>query len=161
MTKFPGRIMVLAMLAGSSALSHSQVTPAQTRGGLLYTTHCVACHTTQMHWRNDRLAIDWDSLKFQVRRWQSNASLAWNEADITEVSRYLNETIYRYPAPTTSFRFPSGQQACAATQCWVKAQAHLRCARCAHQPSTSTYVTTVLAPLAAPSTPRAQSLQTC
>ena len=99
MTKFSGRLMVFAVLAGSSALSHSQVTPAQTRGGLLYTTHCVACHTTQMHWRNDRQAVDWDSLKTEVRRWQGNARLAWSEADITEVSRYLNETIYRYPAP--------------------------------------------------------------
>ena len=100
MTNFASRLMVVALLAGSSALSYSQVTPTQTRGGLLYATHCVACHTTQMHWRNDRLAVDWDNLKVQVRRWQGNAGLAWNEADITEVSRYLNDTIYRYPAPT-------------------------------------------------------------
>ena len=100
MTKFPGRLIAFTVLAVSSALSHSQVTPTQTRGGLLYTTHCVACHTTQMHWRKDRLAVDWDSLKTQVRRWQGNAGLAWSEADITEVSRYLNNTIYRYPAPT-------------------------------------------------------------
>ena len=99
MTKFPNRFTVFLLLVASSALSHSQKTPAQTRGGLLYTTHCVACHTTQMHWRNDRLAVDWDSLKVQVRRWQGNAGLAWNEADITEVSRYLNDTIYRYPTP--------------------------------------------------------------
>ncbi len=100
MTNFASRLMVVALLAGSSALSYSQMTPAQTRGGLLYTTHCVACHTTQMHWRNDRLAVDWDSLKTQVRRWQGNAGLAWSESDITEVSRYLNDTIYRYPALT-------------------------------------------------------------
>ena len=99
MTKFVNRLMAVAVLAGSSALSHSQVTPAQTRGGLLYSTHCVACHTTQMHWRTDKQAFDWDSLKFQVRRWQGNANLAWSEADIAEVSRYLNETIYRYPTP--------------------------------------------------------------
>ena len=97
MTKFQRRLVVLLLLAGSSALSYSQVAPAQTRGELLYSTHCVACHTTQMHWRNDKQAFDWDSLKFQVRRWQGNAGLAWNEADIAEVSRYLNETIYHYP----------------------------------------------------------------
>ena len=100
MTKFPNRLLAFAVLASASAVSQSQVTPTQTRGGLLYTTHCVACHTTQMHWRNDRLAVDWDSLKTQVRRWQGNAGLAWSEPDITEVSRYLNDTIYRYPAPT-------------------------------------------------------------
>ena len=63
----------------------------------LYSTHCVACHTTQMHWRNDRQAFNWESLKFQVCRWPGNAGLAWNDADIAKVSRYLNETIYHYP----------------------------------------------------------------
>ena len=50
-----------------------------------------------MHWRNNKQAVDWNSLKAQVRRWQGNAGLMWEEADIVEVSRYLNETIYRYP----------------------------------------------------------------
>ena len=95
--KFQSRFLGFLVLAGVSALSHSQVAPAQTRGGLLYSTHCVTCHTTQIHWRNDKRAFDWDSLKFQVRRWQGNAGLEWNAADITEVSRYLNETIYHYP----------------------------------------------------------------
>ena len=87
------------MLAGFNAIASAQTAPAVTRGELLYSTHCVACHTTQMHWRNNRQAFDWDSLKFQVRRWQGNAGLMWNEADITEVSRYLNETIYYHPQP--------------------------------------------------------------
>ena len=86
-------------LAVSCSHAFSQAPPAPTRGELLYSTHCVTCHTTQMHWRNDRQAFDWDSLKFQVRRWQGNAGLQWGEGDITDVSRYLNETIYRYPAP--------------------------------------------------------------
>ncbi len=97
MTKLQNGIVVFFVLAGSSSLCCSQDTPAQTRGELLYSTHCVACHTTQMHWRNVKQAFDWDSLKFQVRRWQGNTGLAWSEADITEVSRYLNETIYHYP----------------------------------------------------------------
>ena len=89
--------VVWAALAGCSTLAGAQPAPSETRGELLYSTHCVACHTTQMHWRNDRQAFDWESLKFQVRRWQGNAGLAWNDADIAEVSRYLNESIYHYP----------------------------------------------------------------
>ena len=91
------RWIVVAGLASLSSLASAQPVPAATRGELLYNTHCVTCHTTQMHWRNDRQAFDWDSLKFQVRRWQGNAGLVWNDADIAEVSRYLNETIYHYP----------------------------------------------------------------
>ena len=99
MKKFNKQVLVSITVAVFSAATYSQTTPTQTLGELLYSTHCVTCHTTQMHWRNNRQANDWDSLKFQVRRWQGNTGLAWSEVDITEVSRYLNETIYRYPTP--------------------------------------------------------------
>lgn len=85
---------LVAMLGISSTFAN-----AQTRGELLYSTHCVTCHTTQVHWRDNKQAYDWDSLKFQVRRWQGITGLQWSDADVTEVSRYLNETIYRYPPP--------------------------------------------------------------
>ncbi len=101
------RVLVLALVTCSALVvsqPHAQVPaqpkPEESRGALLYTTHCVACHTTQMHWRADRLAYDWDSLQFQVRRWQGNAGLQWADADITEVARYLNQTIYKYPQTT-------------------------------------------------------------
>ena len=91
------QIKAWVALAGFRAVACAQLAPGETRGELLYSTHCVACHTTQMHWRNERQAFDWESLKFQVRRWQGNAGLAWNDSDIAEVSRYLNESIYHYP----------------------------------------------------------------
>lgn len=70
---------------------------AESRGELLYSTHCIACHTTQMHWRDRKVAADWTSLKLQVRRWQDASSLSWSEGDIHDVTRYLNESIYRLP----------------------------------------------------------------
>lgn len=91
--------MLIAICIVCALAAQAQTTPTQTRGQLLYATHCIGCHTTEMHWRNNRQAYDWDSLKVQVRRWQNSAGLQWGEADITEVSRYLNETIYRYPTP--------------------------------------------------------------
>lgn len=72
---------------------------AQTRGELLYTTHCLACHTSQMHWRDNKQAVDWPSLRQQVRLWQASAQLNWNDDDIEQVARHLNETFYRYPPP--------------------------------------------------------------
>jgi mono/diheme cytochrome c family protein len=92
--------LLLAGLALASGLSHAQTTAPASRGQLLYTTHCISCHNTQIHWRNNSLARDWDSLKAQVRRWQGATSLQWSEADITEVARHLNDTIYRFPRPT-------------------------------------------------------------
>lgn len=69
---------------------------AQARGELLYSNHCGACHTAQMHWRAARAATDWSSLVAQVRRWQGVASLGWSDADVDDVARYLNENIYHF-----------------------------------------------------------------
>lgn len=67
------------------------------RGALLYDTHCITCHTTEIHWRDKRLATDWDSLQAEVRRWQDNAALDWRDEDIAEVTQYLNTRFYHFP----------------------------------------------------------------
>jgi hypothetical protein len=68
----------------------------QSRGELLHTTHCISCHTTEMHWRDKRSASSWPAMKAQVRRWRDAASLAWSDSDILDASCYLNETIYHF-----------------------------------------------------------------
>lgn len=87
------------MAALSSSVAAAQTEPVATRGQLLYATQCIECHNAQVHWRDRRLATDWDSLTAQVRRWQARALLHWDEADIMEVTRYLNDAIYRFAAP--------------------------------------------------------------
>lgn len=72
------------------------------RGELLYGTNCVACHTAQMHWRDQRLATDWKTLNVQVRRWQKAVRLDWNEQDIGAVASYLNQLYYEFPEPNPS-----------------------------------------------------------
>ncbi len=69
------------------------------RGQLLYDTHCIACHTTQMHWRDNRKVQDWAGLLAQVHQWQARARLDWSDEDVQAVARHLNERIYRLPAP--------------------------------------------------------------
>jgi mono/diheme cytochrome c family protein len=85
---------VLALLLATSA--HAQDAGAS-RGQLLYGTHCIQCHTTQMHWREQRLARDWGTLKAQVQRFQGIAGLDWSDSDVNAVAHYLNDTIYRFP----------------------------------------------------------------
>src|SRR6188768_1865778 len=94
---FLARLLVLVTVAAGCSLAQSQAAPPASRGQLLYATHCIGCHSTQMHWRDDRLAYDWDSLKVHVRRWQGTANLQWNDADIAEVARHLNDTFYQFP----------------------------------------------------------------
>jgi mono/diheme cytochrome c family protein len=93
-------LLAACMLAG--ALACTPAASAQSRGELLYATHCIACHTTQVHWRDKKLATDWNSLKLQVRRWQAVAALDWSEDDVLEVTRHLNDSFYGFtPASNT------------------------------------------------------------
>lgn len=89
-------LLVLALMAGP-AFGQGLGTAPGSRGQLLYANHCIACHNTQMHWRDGKLATDWASRKAQVRRWQGTAQLNWSEDDIDDVARYLNESFYRFP----------------------------------------------------------------
>jgi mono/diheme cytochrome c family protein len=68
---------------------------AASRGQLLYETHCTACHSTQMHWRDQRRVDDWASLLAQVGQWQARERLNWTREDIAAVARHLDRTIYR------------------------------------------------------------------
>ena len=92
-------IALLAALLALSGTAKAQSTPEPTRGELLYTTHCVACHNARVHWRDQRLAKDWKTLRAQVRRWQGIQKLRWTEEDISEVARYLNTFYYNFPPP--------------------------------------------------------------
>ena len=86
-----------SLLWGMNMLIH--VLPAysgETRGEMLYSLHCKSCHTSKVHWREEKLATNWLSLKSQVFRWQSNIGLGWGEDEITDVTRYLNSTHYHF-----------------------------------------------------------------
>jgi len=84
----------------SVALLAALPATAQSRGELLYQTHCIACHSSQIHWLEQRLATDWESLRAQVQRWQAVASLDWREDDVSAVARYLNDRFYGFDVPT-------------------------------------------------------------
>jgi mono/diheme cytochrome c family protein len=91
-------VLVSAGLAAATlAAAQPSTGPGPSRGELLYSTHCIGCHTAQVHWRDNKRAVDWTTLRAQVTRWQANAQLAWRDEDIVEVTRYLNERHYRFP----------------------------------------------------------------
>jgi mono/diheme cytochrome c family protein len=81
-----------------NTLVQAETVPSESRGGLLYSTHCSTCHTSAIHWRERKLATDWKSLKAQVNRWQSYNKLGWREEDIADVTYYLNIHYYNFPS---------------------------------------------------------------
>ena len=91
------RVLLAAFLLSSSTLSLAQGSPALPPGEALYSVHCNVCHSAQVHWRDNKLAKNWDGIKGQVRRWQGNLKLTWSEKDVDEVTHYLNTLYYHYP----------------------------------------------------------------
>jgi mono/diheme cytochrome c family protein len=92
-------LVILFALFGNLANADVQPMGSATRGGLLYETHCIACHNMEVHWRDKKLVIDWTSLQSEVRRWQKFSGLEWGDDDVEAVARYLNVFHYHYPAP--------------------------------------------------------------
>jgi len=87
------------LLVASCAWGETPVPVAQSRGELLYSLHCIACHTQQIHWRDKHAVTDWRSLLAEVERWQANGHLGWDNVDVVETARYVNNLHYRFPVP--------------------------------------------------------------
>lgn len=92
-------LVALCVLFGNLADADAQPMHDATRGELLYSTHCIACHSTEVHWRDKKFATDWTSLQAEVRRWQKFSQLDWTDDDIAEVARHLNSLYYHYSTP--------------------------------------------------------------
>jgi hypothetical protein len=98
-TGFSVALALSVSFLAAGAVSAQDRAP-QARGELLYSTFCVECHTTQMHWRDKRIATDLPGLRTQVRRWQGNIGQNWEQKDIDEVTNHLNRTFYKFPGGT-------------------------------------------------------------
>ena len=106
-THAPRFIALVCAIACAGALAQTAAPPpggvtpppGMSQGELLYTTHCVACHTKDIHWREKKLAKDWNTLVELVRRWQASGHLNWGEEEIAAVAHYLNSAFYKFPEP--------------------------------------------------------------
>ncbi len=90
-------IIACCLFWGMPAMAHAEAGESGTRGALLYATYCNACHTSKIHWREQKAATDMDSLYTEVRRWQDNIGQEWTDAEIADVARYLNTRYYHFP----------------------------------------------------------------
>lgn len=97
---FLSLLLTLYCLGWSAhAVAQVNLKDGELRGELLYVTHCNACHTYEIHWRKQKLVIDWASLVDQVRRWQAGMGLGWTDEEVADVARYLNAVHYGFSVP--------------------------------------------------------------
>jgi mono/diheme cytochrome c family protein len=96
MSRIVRLLIALCLLSGAPVLAYADTKYNEERGQLLYATHCNTCHTSQVHWREQKKVTDWNSLVMQVRHWQGIAALGWSEDEINDVAHYLNVMFYSY-----------------------------------------------------------------
>ena len=48
------RLALALLFLAAAVTANAQTRDGISRGELLYTTHCIACHSTQVHWRDKR-----------------------------------------------------------------------------------------------------------
>ena len=99
MKRWTRLLPALCLAAGLDAAGAASKTADEGVGALLYSTHCVGCHTAQVHWRAGKRATNAAALRAEVRRWQDRIGLGWSDDEIAAVTQYLNTLHYHFPDP--------------------------------------------------------------
>ena len=66
------------------------------RGQLLYENHCGGCHETSVHGRDPRKATSISEIRNWINRWQKELKLNWSEAEVDDVTNYINFKYYHF-----------------------------------------------------------------
>lgn len=89
-------LIAFAALAAVTADVHAQ---EPVRAQILHDTYCVMCHDSRVYMREDRIGRDYREIRAQVRRWQENISLRWDDQDIDRVSTHIASKYYKLNCP--------------------------------------------------------------
>ncbi|KPJ92692.1 MAG: hypothetical protein AMJ55_09425 [Gammaproteobacteria bacterium SG8_15] len=68
----------------------------RSRGQLLYENHCGGCHETSVHGRDPRKAASISEIRHWINVWQKELKLDWSEAEIDDVTSYINFKYYKF-----------------------------------------------------------------
>lgn len=68
------------------------------RGQLLYENHCVGCHESVVHIREQRKVVSLAALRAQVAHRARLQGLRWSEEDVDDVALYLDTRYYKFHA---------------------------------------------------------------
>jgi mono/diheme cytochrome c family protein len=70
------------------------------RGRLLYENHCMSCHTSTVHVREQRKSKAPAEMHAMILRWSRELKLYWSEDELADVYQYLNNRYYKFPDGT-------------------------------------------------------------
>ena len=89
----------IVLLAATLVASSLALGADPDRGRMLLDTHCVSCHDSRVYKRDSKLGTNYEEIRKQVLRWETNVSLKWSDNDIDAVTTYLARTFYKVPCP--------------------------------------------------------------
>jgi len=85
----------------SVLLSYAMPVSAGTeRGRLLYENHCMSCHVSTVHVREQRRSKTPAEVRAWIVRWSGEQKLNWGEDELADVYQYLNNRYYKFPVET-------------------------------------------------------------
>lgn len=70
------------------------------RGRLLYENHCMSCHASIVHVREQRKSKSQAELRARILRWSGELKLNWHDDELADVYQYLNNRYYKFPVET-------------------------------------------------------------
>lgn len=88
-------LLLSGSLLGGSLLSPLSMADTE-RGRLLYENHCMSCHESVVHIREHRKAANPPALRAAIRRWVAELKLTWQEAEVEDVYKHLNNRYYKF-----------------------------------------------------------------
>jgi mono/diheme cytochrome c family protein len=88
-------IIAIASVLYISLATADEINPS--RGEALYEIRCIECHGVSVHSRQNRVAKNYDEVRNWTTRWNQTLGGLWDNADVEDVTSYLNQKYYRYP----------------------------------------------------------------
>ncbi len=79
-----------------TGVGRAQQQSSYLRGYHLYENHCIECHDSVVHVRENRKAQSLTEIEAFIVRWSKYRQLSWNQEDINDVLHYLNMQYYKY-----------------------------------------------------------------
>lgn len=83
-------------LPGNESRPRPVMPPAASRGQLLYENHCISCHESLVHIREQQQARTPAQLRTRVRYWADYLQLRWGRDEVEEVANHLDSQYYRF-----------------------------------------------------------------
>lgn len=83
-------------LPANEPRAHPVMPPAASRGQMLYENHCISCHESVVHIREQQQARTLAQLRARVQYWADYLQLRWSREEVEEVANHLDSQYYRF-----------------------------------------------------------------